>query len=104
MDGVRKLSETSRLQQKDIEDAEKNVERISNILELIEEKSVKPPKKKPAFVKNILGLEKQFIGHMEDDINTPHAFAAFWQLISLVNKKIDENVYSKKIWKLQKKP
>jgi len=46
-------------------------------------------------VKDIQGLEKQFMEHMEDDINTPHAFAAFWQLISLVNKKIDENDYSK---------
>ena len=80
---------------KDIEDAEKNVEKISNVLELIEEKSANPPKKKPAFVKDIQGLEKQFIEHMEDDINTPHALATFWQLISLVNKKIDENDYSK---------
>ncbi|UCF58719.1 MAG: cysteine--tRNA ligase [Candidatus Bathyarchaeota archaeon] len=80
---------------KDIENAEKNVEKISNILKLIEEQSLKPPKKKPVFVKDIQGLEKQFIEHMEDDINTPHAFATFWQLISLVNKKIDENDYSK---------
>ncbi len=80
---------------KDIEDAEKNMEKISNVLELIEEKSTKPPKKKPAFVKDIQRLEKQFIEHMEDDINTPHALATFWQLISLVNKKIDDNDYSK---------
>jgi len=80
---------------KDIEDAEKNVEKISNVLELIEEKSAKPPKKKPAFIKDIQRLEKQFIEHMEDDINTPHALATFWQLISLVNKKIDDNDYSK---------
>jgi len=80
---------------KDIEDAEKNVEKISNVLELIEEKSAKPSKKKPAFVKDIQRLEKQFIEHMEDDINTPHALATFWQLISLVNKKIDDNDYSK---------
>jgi len=80
---------------KDIEDAEKNVEKISNALELIEEKSAKPPKKKPAFIKDIQRLEKQFIEHMEDDINTPHALATFWQLISLVNKKIDESDYSK---------
>ena len=80
---------------KDIEDAEKNVGKISNVLELIEEKSAKPPKKKPAFIKDIQRLEKQFIEHMEDDINTPHALATFWQLISLVNKKIDESDYSK---------
>ena len=80
---------------KDIEDAEKNVEKISNVLELIEEKSMRPPKKKPTFVKDIQELEKQFIEHMEDDINTPHVFATFWQLISLVNKKIDEDIYSK---------
>jgi len=80
---------------KDIEDAKKNVEKISNVLELIEEKSAKPPKKKPAFVKDIQRLEKQFMEHMEDDINTPHALATFWQLISLVNKQIDENDYSK---------
>ncbi|MCK4320729.1 hypothetical protein KAW11_03850, partial [Candidatus Bathyarchaeota archaeon] len=55
----------------------------------------KPPKKKPAFVKDIQRLEKQFMEHMEDDINTPHALATFWQLISLVNKQIDENDYSK---------
>lgn len=80
---------------KDIEDAEKNVEKISNVLELIEEKSAKPPKKKPVFIRDIQRLEKQFIEHMEDDINTPHALATFWQLISLVNKKIDDNDYSK---------
>ena len=80
---------------KDIEDAEKNVEKISNVLELIEEKSAKPPKKKPVFIRDIQRLEKQFIRHMEDDINTPHALATFWQLISLVNKKIDDNDYSK---------
>jgi len=80
---------------KDIEDAKKNVEKISNVLELIEKKSAKPPKKKPAFVKDIQRLEKQFMEHMEDDINTPHALATFWQLISLVNKQIDENDYSK---------
>lgn len=80
---------------KDIEDAEKNVEKISNVLELIEEKLAKPPKEEPAFVKDIQRLEKQFIEHMEDDINTPRALATFWQLISLVNTKIDQNDYSK---------
>lgn len=80
---------------KDIEDAEKNVQKIANVLELIEEKLAKSPKEEPAFVEEIQRLEQQFIERMEDDIDTPSALATFWQLISLVNKKIDGNDYSK---------
>ncbi|UCE29526.1 MAG: cysteine--tRNA ligase [Candidatus Bathyarchaeota archaeon] len=80
---------------RNIEDAEKNVKKISNVMELIDEKTAKPPKKRPSFVKDVQRIEKQFIEHMENDVDTPHALATFWELISLINKQIDENEYSK---------
>ena len=80
---------------KDIEDARKNVERISQVLELISEKSARASRKKPAFVTDVQRLKKQFIEHLQDDIDTPQALATFWELISLTNKKMDENDYSR---------
>ena len=80
---------------KDVEDARKNVEKISQVLELINEKSAKASRKKPAFVADVQRLKKQFIEHLQDDIDTPQALATFWELISLTNKQMDENDYSK---------
>lgn len=80
---------------KDIEDARKNVEKISQVLELINEKLARAPRKKPAFVTDVQRLRKQFIEHLQDDIDSPQALATLWELISLTNKQMDENDYSK---------
>ncbi len=81
---------------KDIEDAKKNVQKISQALSLIDEKmAVDAPRKKPVFGKKVQRLRKQFIEHLQDDMDTPQALAKFWQLISLANKQIDAGEYSK---------
>jgi cysteinyl-tRNA synthetase len=55
----------------------------------------RPSKKKTVFVKQIETLRKEFLKAMENDVNTPLALTHFFEVISLVNKQIDQDSFSK---------
>jgi cysteinyl-tRNA synthetase len=55
----------------------------------------RPSKKKTVFVKQIETLRKEFLKAMENDVNTPLALTHFFEILSLVNKQIDQDSFSK---------
>ncbi len=80
----------------DLEVAKKKVERIATTLEKIKDNLKKAKNGKPVFVKKIEKLRKKFFDAMDDDMNTSLALANFFEIISLVNKKIEMEKFSKK--------
>jgi cysteinyl-tRNA synthetase len=82
--------------ERDLLAAKKKFERISNTLQKIDENLNKSKSRKAVFDKNILKLKKEFLQAMEDDINTPLALTKFFEIISIVNKQIDEEKFSRK--------
>ncbi len=81
--------------EKNLEVARKKVEKISSTLERIEESIKRATDKEPAFINKLEKLRERFLAAMTDDINTPLALACFFETLSLVNKQIDENKFSK---------
>jgi len=81
--------------EKDLDVAKKKIEKIASTLERIKESVDKPSKKKAVFAKQIQKLRKEFLKAMENDVNTPLALTHFFKIISLVNKQIDQNSFSK---------
>jgi len=81
--------------EKDLDVAKKKIEKIASTLERIKESVDRPSKKKVVFVKQIQTLRKEFLKAMENDVNTPLALTYFFEIISLVNKQIDQNSFSK---------
>lgn len=81
--------------EKDLNAAKKKIEKITSTLERIKENVDKPSKKKTVFVKQIETLKKEFLKAMENDVNTPLALTHFFEIISLVNKQIEQNSFSK---------
>jgi len=75
--------------------AKKKIEKIASTLERIKENVGRPSKKKAVFVKQIQKLRKEFLKAMENDVNTPLALTHFFEIISLVNKQIDQDNFSK---------
>jgi len=89
--------------EKDLDVAKKKIEKIASTLERIKEKVDRPSKKKAVFEKQIKKLRKEFLKAMENDVNTPLALTHFFKIISLVNKQIDQDSFSKKDLKAAKK-
>ncbi len=83
----------------DLEVAKKKVEKIKTTLQRISE-SYKKVGKKDYLVKKITSLGKEFLDAMNDDMNTPLAFTKYFQIITLVNKQIDSDKFSKNDLKL----
>jgi cysteinyl-tRNA synthetase len=81
--------------EKDLEAAEKNVERISNTLGRIQDSLEEAPEEESVFSDQIEELKENFVEAMLDDLNTSKALSFFFQLITSVNKAIDEGKYSK---------
>ncbi len=79
----------------DLESARNKVEKIRAVLERIRE-SYDKTGKKSYFLKNkIKILKNDFLNALNDDMNTPLGLTKFFQIISLVNKYIDNNKFSK---------
>jgi cysteinyl-tRNA synthetase len=76
--------------------AKKKVEKIVNTLQNIEDSLKKAQDTKPKIISKIKKLKKDFINAMNDDMNTPLALTVFFKILSLVNKSIEENQFSKK--------
>ncbi|MEM5797528.1 MAG: cysteine--tRNA ligase [Candidatus Aenigmatarchaeota archaeon] len=85
--------------EKDLEVAKKKVEKIKLTLERINENYSKAGKGE-FFVNKIKKLRKEFLDAMNDDINTPLALTKYFELITLINKQIDKNQFSKHDLKL----
>ena len=81
--------------EKDLNAAKKKIEKIASTLERIKENMNRPSKKKTVFVKQIETLRKEFLKAMENDVNTPLALTHFFEILSLVNKQIDQDSFSK---------
>jgi len=81
---------------RDLEVAKKKVEKISLTLEKIEDNVKKAKKTEPLFLNKMKELQDNFFGAILDDLNTPLALTHFFEIISLVNKQIDENKFSEK--------
>jgi len=81
--------------EKDLDVAKKKIEKIASALERIKENVGRPSKKKEFFVKHIQKLRKEFLKAMENDVNTPLALTHFFEIISLVNKQVDQDNFSK---------
>ncbi len=78
--------------ERDLEVAEKKINKISITLEKIKQNMSK--KGKQLFSKKIETLRKKFFETMEDNLNTPLALTYFFEIISLVNKQIDKKKFS----------
>lgn len=89
--------------EKDLRVARKKVERISNTLQKIRENLKKGKFRTSVFGRKLLKLRKEFLQAMEDDVNTPLALMRFFEIISLVNKQIDEGKFSGKDLELAEK-
>ncbi|MBU5537211.1 MAG: cysteine--tRNA ligase [Candidatus Aenigmatarchaeota archaeon] len=85
--------------EKDLEVAKKKIEKIKLTLERINENYSKAGKGE-FFVNKIKKLRKEFLDAMNDDINTPLALTKYFELITLINKQIDKNQFSKNDLKL----
>jgi len=81
--------------EKGLDVAKKKIEKIASTLKRIKENVDKLSKKKAVFVKQIETSKKEFLKAMENDVNTPLALTHFFKIISLVNKQIDQNSFSK---------
>jgi len=81
--------------EKDLDVAKKKTKKIASTLERIKENINRPSKEKTILVKQIKKWKEEFLKAMENDLNTPLALTHFFQILSLVNKKIDENSFSK---------
>jgi len=81
--------------EKDLDVAKKKIRKIASTLERIKENLDRPSKKKGIFGKQIQTLRKEFLKAMENDVNTPLALTHFFKILSLVNKQIDEDSFSK---------
>lgn len=81
---------------RDLEVAKKKVEKIVSTLEKIKDNINKAKEIEPLFLEKIKELKDRFFDAMLDDLNTPLALTHFFEIISLVNKQIDENKFSKK--------
>lgn len=82
--------------EKDLEVAKNKVAKIMFTLQKIKENIDKATGTKPLFSKQLETLEKQFFNAMKDDMNTPLASTHFFKIISLTNKRIDTEKFSKK--------
>jgi len=78
----------------DLQVAKKKVEKIRTTLERINESYSKAGRKN--FLANkIKKVRKEFLNAMNDDTNTPSALTKYFELVTLVNKQIDKNQFSK---------
>lgn len=84
--------------EKDLEVAKKKVERIKTTLSRVSESYNKASKK--SFANKIKKIRKEFLNAMDDDLNTPLSLTNYFELITLVNKQIDKNQFSKNDLKL----
>jgi cysteinyl-tRNA synthetase len=82
--------------EKDLEVAKNRVAKIMFTLQKIKENIDKATGTKPLLSKQLETLEKQFFNAMKDDMNTPLALTNFFRIISLTNKRIDTEKFSKK--------
>ncbi len=73
--------------------AKNALEKIYEFSERLEKYKPKDEKKECKVIKNQI---KSFFLSMDDDFNTPKAFAAFFNVIKKANLKIDKNTLSKK--------
>ncbi len=80
--------------EKDLEVAKKKVEKIKITLEKIKESYSKSGGKN-LIANKINKLKKEFLDVMNDDMNTPFALTKYFEIITLVNKQIDKNKFSK---------
>ena len=79
-----------------LEVAKKKLSKISNSLDKIKDSLKKAKISKPVFSSKLLKLKRKFLDAMEDDMNTPLALTNLFEMISLVNRKIDAKKFSKK--------
>jgi len=81
--------------EKDLDAAKRKIKRIVSTLERIKENVNRPSEKKAVFAKQVQKLKKEFLKAMENDVNTPLALTHFFQILSLVNRQIDQNSFSR---------
>jgi len=70
-----------------LKEAEKKIREINYLLEEVE-KIIEGVKSKGQSVKEVLDLNEKFFDALEDDFNTPKAFAQFFNLISFIQKNL----------------
>jgi cysteinyl-tRNA synthetase len=81
--------------EKEIEDANKKVEKIANVIEKINDAPKKSIGSKTLSTK-LKKSKENFMKAMEDDMNTPLAISHLLEIVSVVNKSIDSEDYSTK--------
>lgn len=80
--------------EKDIENARRRVEKISEVLERIRENSRKVVDGSQILANRLHKIRDRFIAAMEDDMNTPLALSRLFEIVSIANKTIDSGKYS----------
>lgn len=81
---------------RDLGVAKKKVVKITSTLEKIKDNIKKAKEAEPLFLSKTKELKDKFFDAMLDDLNTPLALTHFFETITLVNKQIDEDKFSKK--------
>lgn len=77
----------------DLAVAKRKVEKIRMTLERIKG-NLNKGGKRDVLSKNVLQLKKEFLKAMDDDMNTPLALMKYFEIISLVNRQIDDGKFS----------
>lgn len=80
--------------EKDIENARRKVEKISEVLGRIRENSRKAVGGSQILANRFHKIRDRFIAAMEDDMNTPLALSRLFEIVSIANKTIDSGNYS----------
>ena len=76
--------------EKEITDAKKKVEKIETLLERIKDSSKKPNGGNQILTNKLFSMREKFMKAMEDDFNTPLALTHLFEIVSIVNKYMDD--------------
>jgi cysteinyl-tRNA synthetase len=81
-----------------LEDAKRTVDTFNDFIFRIKEeiKSPKTKKQNKKISQTVKLAKDKFEKHMDDNLNTPHALAAIFNMINIVNKEIDVGDADKK--------
>jgi len=84
----------------DLQNAQKKVEKIRTTLTKIEETKKIAKDKEPKLGKKLEKLKKKFLEALGDDFNSPLAISYFLEILSILNRAIDQNKITKKDLKI----
>ena len=76
--------------EKEIADAKKKVEKIETLLERIKTATKSPEGGNQTLTNKLFKLREKFMKSMEDDFNTPLALTHLFEIVSLVNRYMDD--------------